>query len=64
MKNKKVVVLFLAVVTMLMVVGNVAFATHVFYEERPEGGQTCKYKITCTSYDEEDCTETKLYCWD
>ncbi|WP_425449800.1 hypothetical protein [Dethiothermospora halolimnae] len=54
MKNKKkVVVLFLAVVTMLMVVGNVAFASEVVYYEDCEpktGGKEycCKKKAVET----------------
>ncbi|WP_425449804.1 hypothetical protein [Dethiothermospora halolimnae] len=58
--------MLLAIVTMLMVVGNVAFAAHVFYEERPgspDGHRRCKWKITCTSHNEDDCTEELMYCY-
>ncbi|WP_425448934.1 hypothetical protein [Dethiothermospora halolimnae] len=64
-KKKRVVVLFLAVVTMLMVVGNVAFASHSYvidegcYKVDKYTEKCCKTYVTCPDYDESNCTERR-----
>ncbi|WP_425449726.1 hypothetical protein [Dethiothermospora halolimnae] len=61
MKNKKkVLVMLLAIVTMLMVVGNVAFATHIVdrWKSCKDNGEDCTYYVRkCTDINDPDS------CW-